>query len=87
MKIAAIIFTALFVALKLTGYIDWSWLLVLSPLIGYVVIILLLSGGYAYVKFKELSKPNPLPGKSKWAQRVEEMQKIQAERNKSTPNK
>lgn len=28
----AILLTVLFVALKLTGYIDWSWVWVLSPL-------------------------------------------------------
>jgi hypothetical protein len=27
------ILTILFIALKLTGYISWSWLLVLSPLL------------------------------------------------------
>lgn len=32
------IITALFVGLKLTNQIDWSWLLVLSPLpIGFVI--------------------------------------------------
>lgn len=30
--------TVLFVGLKLTGYINWSWLLVLSPTIGCVAI-------------------------------------------------
>ena len=30
----------LFIALKLTGYIDWSWWLVLSPIwIGVVIVV------------------------------------------------
>lgn len=33
--------TLLFIGLKLTGYIDWSWLWVLSPLWIPVVIMLL----------------------------------------------
>lgn len=36
--------TILFVALKLTGYIDWSWWWVLSPLwIGFLVLLLVLA--------------------------------------------
>jgi len=35
--------TVLFIGLKLTGYIDWSWLWVLSPLwISIVVLILVI---------------------------------------------
>ena len=35
--------TVLFIGLKLTGYIDWSWVWVLSPIwITTVVIILLI---------------------------------------------
>ena len=35
--------TVLFIALKLTGYITWSWLWVLSPLwIGFFVIIMII---------------------------------------------
>ena len=33
--------TILFIALKLTGYIDWSWWWVLSPIwIGFAIIVL-----------------------------------------------
>lgn len=31
--------TIVFITLKLTGYIDWSWFWVLSPLLAPVVII------------------------------------------------
>ena len=33
--------TILFIGLKLTGYIDWSWWWVLSPLWGPPVIVLI----------------------------------------------
>lgn len=43
--------TLLFIALKLMGYIDWSWLWVLSPLwislavtLGILVVILVFAG-------------------------------------------
>lgn len=32
--------TILFVALKLTGHVDWSWIWVLSPLWTYLMVIL-----------------------------------------------
>ena len=35
--------TLIFIVLKLTGYIDWSWVLVLAPLwAGFVLVVLLL---------------------------------------------
>ena len=35
--------TILFIGLKLTGYINWSWIWVLSPLwIGFAIIFLIL---------------------------------------------
>ena len=37
--------TILFIGLKLTNYIDWSWWWVLSPLwIGFVILLVLLLG-------------------------------------------
>ena len=39
--------TILFIGLKLTGYIDWSWWWVLSPIwitVGIVLIILIIVG-------------------------------------------
>jgi hypothetical protein len=48
--------TILFVALKLTGHIDWSWLWVLSPLwgpitlvFGTAALVLCLAGGVILV--------------------------------------
>ena len=35
--------TLLFIGLKLTGHIDWSWWVVLSPIIFHCVIYLLLN--------------------------------------------
>ena len=45
--------TVLFVALKLTGYISWSWWWVLSPVwISFAVFIVLLAlGGLVYLKW------------------------------------
>lgn len=34
--------TLLFIGLKLTGYIDWSWWLVLSPLLISVALVLII---------------------------------------------
>lgn len=34
--------TVLFVALKLTGHVDWSWLWVLSPLWVYLIVFLIM---------------------------------------------
>jgi Transmembrane Fragile-X-F protein len=42
--------TVLFVGLKLTHYIDWSWWWVLSPLWIGVVIVLVLVAGWAIVE-------------------------------------
>ena len=45
--------TLLFIALKLTGYITWSWFWVLSPLIlgfGLVITILILIGLIASIR-------------------------------------
>jgi hypothetical protein len=36
--------TILFVALKLTGYIAWSWFWVLSPLIAVGILVVILIG-------------------------------------------
>lgn len=34
--------TIVFITLKLTNYIDWSWWLVLAPIWGQVVVLLIL---------------------------------------------
>ena len=57
MKLLAILLTVLFIGLKLTNYVAWSWILVLSPLliwIGYIIFLLFLLGICASVanKFK-----------------------------------
>ncbi len=42
--------TIAFIVLKLTGYIDWSWWLVLLPAYGLFALVLLLLGVAAAVK-------------------------------------
>jgi len=41
--------TILFIALKLTGYIDWSWLWVLSPIWISLGLTILVAGGFLAV--------------------------------------
>jgi len=36
--------TLIFITLKLTGFITWSWFWVLSPLIFYVCLVILIVG-------------------------------------------
>lgn len=40
----AALLTVLFVGLKLTGFIHWSWFWIISPIPLYIVTILLISG-------------------------------------------
>ena len=42
MYLLAILLTVLFTGLKLTGYITWSWLLVISPIIISMIIVLVI---------------------------------------------
>lgn len=50
-------FTALFVYLKLVGHVDWSWWLVLSPLIaGYFILLIFTIRLVALAKARELGK-------------------------------
>ena len=44
--------TILFVALKLTGFIDWSWWWVLSPAIFCVVLWIIIVGGVITFMFR-----------------------------------
>ena len=48
--------TIVFIVLKLTNYIDWSWLWVLSPLwLPWIVLFVVFLVGYGlYWSFKEL---------------------------------
>lgn len=49
--------TVLFIGLKLTGYIDWSWWWVLSPLwITAIMVVLFLAGVFAIVYATESKK-------------------------------
>lgn len=41
--------TILFIGLKLTGYIGWSWLWVLAPLWGSVVLSIMIIAGFIFL--------------------------------------
>lgn len=41
--------TILFIGLKLTGYIDWSWWWVLSPIWLSTVVVLAILGGIFWI--------------------------------------
>lgn len=40
-----------FVALKLTGYIDWSWWWVTAPFWGGALLVIVLTGGFILLAF------------------------------------
>lgn len=66
--------TIVFIVLKLTNYIDWSWWWVLSPIwIHGLIIILILGIGLIFIT-KKTKKPTPKPTKSKWQERLEQIQ-------------
>ena len=45
--------TIVFIVLKLTGYINWSWFWVLSPMIfSFILVILIVLIGAIYLLFK-----------------------------------
>ena len=75
----------LFIGLKLASIINWAWWVVLLPLIFYGILSLIISFFarriYKEIKEKE-AKSKPI-GQSKWAIKLEEMQKMQAERLKN----
>jgi len=50
MKYFLLVLTLIFITLKLTGNIDWSWWWVLSPILIYIAILgvlLMIAGGLA----------------------------------------
>ena len=56
MRSFTILLTILFIGLKLTGYIDWSWWFVLSPPIVWAAGFVILTTTIAYLKYKEIKK-------------------------------
>lgn len=46
--------TILFVGLKLTGFIDWSWWFVVMPTLLYVAFVLIMISLAAFVGLKKL---------------------------------
>jgi len=69
--------TIVFIVLKLTHYINWSWWWVLSPVwIAALIVIFILLICLILAVNEVKNKPKPI-GKSKWEQRLEEMKKKQ----------
>ena len=65
--------TLVFITLKLTNYIDWSWWWVLSPLwIGVAVFLLILAIGIIAIA---ATHEDNSPKKSNFQERLEEMAK------------
>lgn len=52
MRLFVLLLTVLFIALKLLGFIAWSWVWVLSPIWISVLIILSLLFAAAYLKLR-----------------------------------
>ena len=46
--------TVLFIALKLTGYIDWSWWFVVAPALFHVAFVVVIMSLAAFVGLKKL---------------------------------
>ena len=78
-----------FVVLKLTGYIDWSWWWVTLPFWGGIAMVLVFfaimgifaiaaARGKLKIKYKEPRSEE----KSKWQQRLEELQEQQKAQRK-----
>jgi energy-coupling factor transporter transmembrane protein EcfT len=67
-----------FIVLKLTGYISWSWWWVTAPFwVGFVILIPIVILYYWLKRKHESSAPVPPPiaRKSKYAQRLEDAMK------------
>ena len=73
-----------FVMLKLTGYINWSWWWVTLPFWGGIVLLLLMIGGILlFAAGAGAARPKPRQTeKSKWQQRLEELQAQQKAQRK-----
>lgn len=69
-----------FIVLKLCRVIDWSWWWVTAPLWIPFAIGCVLLPFYLLAKKKEVDEKYNKPTKSKWQQRVEQIQ--QAQKNK-----
>jgi len=55
----AMLLTVLFIGLKLTNYIDWSWFWVLSPMpISFMIGMLFIVGGSALINYSDKLKKN-----------------------------
>lgn len=70
--------TIVFIVLKLTNYIDWSWWWVLSPFwIPFSIVIILIIVAAVLGPINDRKRPK-INMKSKWEQRLEEMKKRDA---------
>lgn len=74
--------TVLFIGLKLTNYIDWSWWIVLSPIWGAILIGLIYVFGVAYIlqlrinrskkKYKEFVASGKIK-ETRWHKKLDEI--------------
>jgi len=62
--------TILFIALKLTGVIDWSWLWVFSPLwisaLFFILMLVLFFGGFFIYEWRKDVKYRNRKGSRRW---------------------
>jgi acyl-coenzyme A synthetase/AMP-(fatty) acid ligase len=71
--------TGVFFALKITGYVDWSWNWVISPLYAYAAfygLLFAIVGGYTVFKMiekEETPDRTESPTKSKFLKKLEEV--------------
>lgn len=73
--------TIVFITLKLCKLIDWSWWWVLAPTWIPIAIALLILPFIIYFKIKERKERHKItPFKSKWQERLAEMQEAQKRR-------
>lgn len=81
MKYLGSLLAVAFIVLKLVNAIDWDWFWVLSPIWGYVALWICALAFYAWAKAKEEQHEDVWKKttrvKSKWQERLEQMQREQ----------
>lgn len=81
LKITLSLLQVAFILLKITDYINWSWWLVFAPLFIYLAIKLIAITIVAIMEVnKEEKQLNAHYGKSKWQQKLDEIQRKQSQR-------
>ncbi len=75
--------TIVFIVLKLTHYIDWSWWWVLSPLLIPIAIVLIIVFFIVILRVFFVSKVKRKVKKSGFAARIEEMERMRENMQRS----